>query len=114
MKQKGLFVECGEATEVDQIREILDTGESWSNFSGSIHSVAEALLIFLESLMEPVIPFAFYEECISASNSAINCQSIITKLPPTHFNCFVYLMAFLRELLQYSVENELTPEKLSK
>lgn len=99
---------------MDQIREILDTGDSLANFSGSIHSVAEALLIFLESLAEPVIPYAFYEECIAASESAINCQSIITKLPPPHFNCFVYLMAFLREVLQYSKENLLTPEKLSK
>lgn len=36
---------------------------------GSNHSVAEALLLFLESLPEPVICYSFYSSCLESANS---------------------------------------------
>ena len=38
-------------------------------FSGGIqiHSVAETLLIFLDSLPEPVVPHSFYDRCLEST-----------------------------------------------
>lgn len=42
---------------------------------GSNHSVAEALLLFLESLPEPVVCYQLYSSCLeSASNYPLSCQ----------------------------------------
>uniref|UniRef100_A0A8C8B7R8 phosphoinositide 5-phosphatase n=1 Tax=Otus sunia TaxID=257818 RepID=A0A8C8B7R8_9STRI len=74
---------------------------------GSNHSVAEALLLFLESLPEPVICYRLYSSCLeSASNYPLSSQ-IISNLPGCHRNVFEYLMAFLRELLKNSGKNHL-------
>ena len=34
----------------------------------AVHSMAEALIRFLEALPEPVIPVALYQKCIEATN----------------------------------------------
>jgi hypothetical protein len=39
------------------------------NAAGSIHSVAEILFRFLESLAEPIIPFALYKQALESSAS---------------------------------------------
>jgi len=39
----------------------------WICIAGKIHAVAEALLIFLDSLREPVIPFSLYDDALSAA-----------------------------------------------
>ncbi|KAF2986961.1 hypothetical protein EK904_002813 [Melospiza melodia maxima] len=98
-QQEDLFQQPGLRSEFEQIRDCLDTGIN--------HSVAEALLLFLESLPEPVICCRFYSSCLeSASNYSQSCQ-IIADLPVFHRNVFEYLMAFLRELLKNSGKNHL-------
>lgn len=48
---------------------------------GSNHSVAEALLLFLESLPEPVICYRFYSSCLeNASNYPLSSQVSPTSL----------------------------------
>ncbi|RUS72880.1 hypothetical protein EGW08_019354 [Elysia chlorotica] len=37
----------------------------------SVHSVAEALLLFLECLAQPVIPFEYYAQCLTSSNNLL-------------------------------------------
>lgn len=45
---------------------------------GNNHSVAEALLLFLESLPEPVICYRLYSSCLeSASNYPLSCQVLL-------------------------------------
>ncbi|XP_039942224.1 type II inositol 1,4,5-trisphosphate 5-phosphatase isoform X1 [Hirundo rustica] len=105
-QQEDLFQQPGLRSEFEQIRDCLDTG-MYDTFLGSNHSVAEALLLFLESLPEPVICSRFYSSCLeSASNYSLSCQ-IISDLPVCHRNVFGYLMAFLRELLKNSGKNHL-------
>lgn len=36
--------------------------------AGSVHSVAEALLILLDSTSEPIIPYNFHQACLYASS----------------------------------------------
>ncbi|KAG9331296.1 hypothetical protein JZ751_019528 [Albula glossodonta] len=83
-RQEDLFQQPGLRTEFEEIRDCLDTGMPES-LPGSNHSVAEALLMFLDALPEPVI----------------------SQLPQCHKNVFYYLTAFLRELLRNSVQNHL-------
>ncbi|KAM7029377.1 type II inositol 1,4,5-trisphosphate 5-phosphatase isoform 1-T1 [Acridotheres tristis] len=105
-QQEDLFQQPGLRSEFEQIRDCLDKG-MYDTLLGSNHSVAEALLLFLESLPEPVICCRFYSSCLeSASSYGLSCQ-IISELPVCHKNVFRYLMAFLRELLKNSGKNHL-------
>ncbi|KAM6295955.1 type II inositol 1,4,5-trisphosphate 5-phosphatase [Aegotheles albertisi] len=104
--QEELFQQPGLRSEFEQIRDCLDKGMH-DTLLGSNHSVAEALLLFLESLPEPVICYRSYSSCLeSASDYPLSCQ-IISSLPKCHRNVFEYLMAFLRELLKNSGRNHL-------
>ena len=70
MNQEDLFQILGLETEIKLIRDILDS--SLTGLTGNrlhIHSVAECLLIFLDSLPEPVVPYSFYEDCINTTSS---------------------------------------------
>lgn len=44
--------------------------------AGSNHSVAEALLIFLEALPEPVICYELYQRCLDWSHSSRLCRQV--------------------------------------
>ncbi|XP_054903286.1 type II inositol 1,4,5-trisphosphate 5-phosphatase isoform X1 [Poeciliopsis prolifica] len=104
--QEDLFQQPGLRTEFAEIRDCLDSGMP-DSLPGSNHSVAEALLLFLDALPEPVIPFSFYQQCLECSSSADECEKVISTLPQFHKNVFNYIAAFLRELLKNSANNRL-------
>lgn len=50
-----------------------------SNFphiAGSVHSVAEALLLLLESTAEPLIPYNLHNVCLSAATNYLQCKQV--------------------------------------
>uniref|UniRef100_A0A672G075 phosphoinositide 5-phosphatase n=1 Tax=Salarias fasciatus TaxID=181472 RepID=A0A672G075_SALFA len=100
VKQEDIFQQPGLRSEFAEIRDCLDTGMP-DSLPGSNHSVAEALLLFLDALPEPVVPFSFYPQCLEC------CSSVISLLPQCHKNVFNYLAAFLCELLKNSASNRL-------
>uniref|UniRef100_A0A665TJP7 phosphoinositide 5-phosphatase n=1 Tax=Echeneis naucrates TaxID=173247 RepID=A0A665TJP7_ECHNA len=109
IKQEDIFQQPGLRSEFAEIRDCLDTGMS-DSLSGSNHSVAEALLLFLDALPEPVVPYSFYQQCLETSLQYIifnQFQDVISMLPQAHQNVFNYLAAFLRELLKNSASNRL-------
>lgn len=69
MLHEDLFQQRGLISDVCKIRDTLDKG--WpEKLSGNNHSIAEALLLFLEALAIPVIPYDFYHrslECFTYS-----------------------------------------------
>ncbi|XP_062818573.1 type II inositol 1,4,5-trisphosphate 5-phosphatase isoform X1 [Anolis carolinensis] len=69
-QQEDLFQQPGLRSEFEQIRDCLDTGLI-DMLVGSNHSVAEALLLFLESLPEPVICSNLYDNCLECADSYI-------------------------------------------
>ncbi|XP_054855269.1 type II inositol 1,4,5-trisphosphate 5-phosphatase [Eublepharis macularius] len=107
-QQEDLFQQPGLRPEFDQIRDWLDT-ETLDVLVpvGSNHAVAEALLLFLESLPEPVICYKLYKSCLECANSYEMSSQVVAMLPKCHQNVFRYLVAFLRELLKYSGKNHL-------
>uniref|UniRef100_A0AAX7STC7 phosphoinositide 5-phosphatase n=1 Tax=Astatotilapia calliptera TaxID=8154 RepID=A0AAX7STC7_ASTCA len=106
VKQEDIFQQPGLRIEFAEIRDCLDTGMPES-LPGSNHSVAEALLLFLDALPEPVVPYSFYQRCLECCTSANQCEQVISMLPQCHKNVFNYLAAFLRELLKNSAINRL-------
>ncbi|KNC49078.1 RhoGAP domain-containing protein [Thecamonas trahens ATCC 50062] len=98
----GLFQESGDEAELATIRSLLDSGQGLLAYSGSIHSVAEALLKFLACLATPVIPFRMLPRAIEAAASPQAAIDLVGVLPAINYNVFTYLMAFLRELTDLS------------
>ncbi|XP_064569003.1 inositol polyphosphate 5-phosphatase OCRL isoform X2 [Zonotrichia leucophrys gambelii] len=107
LHQEDLFQTPGMQEELEQIIDCLDTSIP-ETIPGSNHSVAEALLIFLEALPEPVICYELYQRCLEGSHSSRLCRQVILQLPSCHRNVFRYLMSFLRELLKYSEDNNVS------
>ena len=65
MHQEQLFLQPGLSSEVRLIIDWLDSGlpaEGPNNVS--IHSAAETLLLFLESLRIPIVPYNMYAQCL--------------------------------------------------
>ncbi|KAM4696535.1 inositol polyphosphate 5-phosphatase OCRL [Rhinophrynus dorsalis] len=110
--QEDLFQTPGKQEELQQIIDCLDTSIP-ETIPGSNHSVAEALLIFLEALPEPVICYELYQRCIDCSHDTRLCRQVISQLPRCHRNVFRYLMAFLRELLKYTGDNHLSANMIA-
>ncbi|KYO45145.1 hypothetical protein Y1Q_0007432 [Alligator mississippiensis] len=110
--QEDLFQTPGMQEELQQIIDCLDTSIP-ETIPGSNHSVAEALLIFLEALPEPVICYELYQRCLECSHDSRLCRQVISQLPRCHRNVFRYLMAFLRELLKYSEDNNVSANMIA-
>ncbi|XP_054994966.1 type II inositol 1,4,5-trisphosphate 5-phosphatase isoform X2 [Sorex araneus] len=107
MEQEDLFQQPGIRSHFENIRDYLDTGKSEDLKSVSNHSVAEALLLFLESLPEPVICYSAYHHCLECAGNYPASKQVVSTLPEVHRNVFNYLMAFLQELLKNSAKNHL-------
>uniref|UniRef100_A0A8C6Z264 phosphoinositide 5-phosphatase n=1 Tax=Nothoprocta perdicaria TaxID=30464 RepID=A0A8C6Z264_NOTPE len=110
--QEDLFQTPGMQEELQQIIDCLDTS-ILETIPGSNHSVAEALLIFLEALPEPVICYELYQRCLDCSHDSRLCRQVISQLPRCHRNVFRYLMSFLRELLKYSEDNNVSANMIA-
>ncbi|KAF0754717.1 inositol polyphosphate 5-phosphatase OCRL-1 [Aphis craccivora] len=106
LKQEHLFEQSGLRSEFIQIRNWLDNGTP-DALPGSVHSVAEALLILLDSTSEPIIPYNLHATCLSAVSYYSQCKQIISQLPERSKNVFLYLCAFLQELLNHVNDNKL-------
>ncbi|CAG0879555.1 unnamed protein product [Cyprideis torosa] len=113
LETDGLFQTPGHRSEILAIRDSLDAGVPEDELPGSIHSLAEALLIFLESMPDSVIPTSFYIKAIDASPNYMLCQQLVNQLPDHHKNLFVYLCAFLKETLLKAEQNGLDAKTLA-
>jgi len=112
MREENILIESGLGSDIVMIRNYLDQGQK-GPMPGSIFSVGAALLLFLESLPEPVIPYKFHNKCMDASQNYTLCKQVISQMPECHTNVFRYITAFLREMLKYSAENKLVPKILA-
>lgn len=108
-----LFVEPGVAREVDQIRECLDTGAPFGHFK--IHSYAEVLISFLESLAAPIIPSQLFpSQEIDSLTIQASSRRLLEDLSPIHYNIFVYVISFFREVLVHRDRNLLSAAKVAR
>ncbi|XP_005098372.1 inositol polyphosphate 5-phosphatase OCRL isoform X2 [Aplysia californica] len=114
LDKKDLFQQPGRTSEIQLIRDCLDTGlpEQISE-TMSVHSVAESFLLFLECLAQPVLPCEVYSQALASSNNLLLSKQLVSRLPDCHKNVFLYVCAFLRELLQNGEQNGLDIKFLS-
>jgi len=113
LSHENLFLQPGLRSEILLIRDWLDTGLPIDRPNVSIHSAAEALLIFLESLREPVVPYSMYSRCLECSGNYLQCKQVASQLPAHHKHVFDYLTAFLREVILHSGQNGTDPKILA-
>lgn len=101
LKEPGLFLtDSTNPEDVEFVRRCLDESISLETFAGSVHSVAETLLLLLTHLPQSVIPQTIFDRCIIYSDSAASCFDIVKQLPPVYYNVFHYIMSFLRAILE--------------
>jgi len=70
--EKYMYVCNTESETESRTLYFLSSNES----AGSIHSVAEALLMLIDSFAEPVIPYQFYYRCIEGSSNETLCKQV--------------------------------------
>ena len=112
MDTEDIFLKQGPTKEISDIRECLDTGKEFGRYE--LHSVGEALVRFLESTQKPIFPASLCDSFKANSNMNVTqwCRQALINLPLSHYNAFIYVVSFLREVLKHSQRNKLTPEKL--
>ena len=83
--------------------------------AGSVHSYIEVFLGLLSSLAVPIVPSHLFPAVeINAENIQAMSRRFLEDLPPIHYNVFVYIISFFREILLYRDHNQLTSAKLSR
>ena len=106
MDTPGLFFASGVQTEVEALIDALDTGSDLP-LSLSIHSVAECFVYFLKNTAQALFPVAVADEYDGTELPSF-CRSVaLARLSPCHYNAFIYLIAFLREVLAHRERNRL-------
>mmetsp|Transcript_19002 Transcript_19002/g.26730 ORF Transcript_19002/g.26730 Transcript_19002/m.26730 type:complete len:284 (+) Transcript_19002:247-1098(+) len=108
--EEDLFLTSGDYNQIADIRECLDTGRAFRDFS--VHSMAEALIQFLVNLSEPIFSTSIVDDLRSDSNINDFCKQALLRLTPIHYNTFIYLISFLREVLKHTKANKLTSTKI--
>ncbi|XP_057338294.1 inositol polyphosphate 5-phosphatase OCRL [Microplitis mediator] len=112
IKIAGLFETPGLHSEIVAIRDWLDMG-SQDPMPGSVHSAAESLLLLLESTAEPLVPYNLHSVCLSAATNYLQCKQLVMQLPEIRRTVFLYISAFLQELLNHSQDNGLDAKTLA-
>lgn len=103
--------DTGIPAEVQSIRESLDTGTEFGQVS--MHSMAEALQMFLASLPSPIVAEKLLPSMeLDVQNLRPWSRRFLEQLPPLNYNVFVYLISFFREALKHHESNRLNTGKL--
>eukprot|EP00727_Mastigamoeba_balamuthi_P001796 m51a1_g11613 putative domain-containing protein (112) ;mRNA; f:10716-11179 len=90
------------------LRKSLDTGDQFPVDTNEYLMVL-TLLLWLESLPEPVVPTRVYGQCVDASTLHQQCRNLVsTHLSPISFDIFYYVIAFLQQVLVLSDQNNVT------
>ncbi|CAE6487934.1 unnamed protein product [Rhizoctonia solani] len=99
-----LFEKPGDPLIVDQVIEALDTGADFSFDEkapdhGVVLAFGSALLLFLEEMPEPVIPYGLYAQC-ALTGSREQAYEILDTLPGLNANMWISITAFLHFFCQ--------------
>ncbi|XP_058054581.1 inositol polyphosphate 5-phosphatase OCRL [Anopheles bellator] len=100
MQTAQLFSSGRKFAQHENILEIRDWLDSWSSevFPGVPQTAAEALLLLLEALPEPVVTIS-ERECIVNADNFDRCKELLrAKLKPVNRLVFLYICRFLQDL----------------
>lgn len=114
LKEKGLFNTPADALEVAAIRQALDEGLDFAP-SASPHDIVACLLGLLSSMPRPLLPPALYPTSkVDATSLSMASRKFLEDLPPLHYNVFVYLISFFREVLAEEAYNRCSAAHLAE
>lgn len=112
IREKNLFSTDVNPQEVAAVRESLDCGTELPQCTP--HAIVEALISFIAALSKPLLPSELCPNAeIDQSNLRLWCRRLLENLPPLHYNVFVYILSFLREVWANRDFNRITLERLS-
>ena len=115
-QMRGLFSETGTPEGLDAVRQAVDADQEFEP-PADVFSACSVLLEWLHSLSVPVVPLALLD-CFcnlyisEGRTNAKLTEGFIESLPPVAGRCFVAVLAFIRELLEYRTHNRLSVTKL--
>jgi hypothetical protein len=110
---RGLFLVPGDPADCLETRECLDTGDAIPARI-DVLSVAQTLLDLLSSLREPVVPCALFPRADFKSIPLDAwCSHLLKQLSPLHYNVFVYVVRFGREVLAHGHANGVQVDDLA-
>lgn len=75
----SMFSLLGSFMSVSVLSMCVGSLTSVSTLAGCNHSVAEALLIFLEALPEPVVCYELYQRCLDSTHDSRLCKQVHIK-----------------------------------
>lgn len=78
------------------------------------HLTSESILIFLDSMAQPVIPYSLYRRAVENSTSFELSMQLIDDVPQSHRNVFHYIISFIQEIMKYSHINRRSPDFMGK
>jgi len=117
LDEEELFNKNGDFRQLQEVIFALDNTEhidQLEELPGSVATVAECLLLFVNSLPSPVIPVSHYELCVEHFNNEPIRKKIISSLNPQAQTLFEYLVAFLREIVKHSDLNGTNTDFLAR
>ena len=98
----GIFLDRGAPSRVRELRQMFDTPDRYGNginwVGYTVHDAVGVLLLYLETLPEPTIPFDAYESfrgalgSIEGSNAITVYQDLIQNLPSSNRQLLLYLL----------------------
>ncbi|XP_064476575.1 rho GTPase-activating protein 39-like isoform X2 [Ornithodoros turicata] len=91
---EGIFRVPGDIDEVNALKVRMDQWQAVD--SADPHVPASLLKLWYRELHEPLIPTAFYEECIENCNNPQVALSVVRRLPEINRYVLAYLVRFLQ------------------
>ncbi|XP_065185036.1 inositol polyphosphate 5-phosphatase OCRL-like [Sycon ciliatum] len=105
LETPALFIDGGRQSELVEIRNQLDNGNLDLRDVG-VRSVGEALLVFLEALPEPLIPYRYHTACCTIICDKEACRTLVDSMPVIHLMAFTKLMMLLSLLFANAAQNQ--------
>mmetsp|Transcript_62145 Transcript_62145/g.128900 ORF Transcript_62145/g.128900 Transcript_62145/m.128900 type:complete len:1024 (+) Transcript_62145:190-3261(+) len=112
MQCHRLFLDYGAGEEAAEVRECLDTGRPFPATLSPL-ALGEVLLQLLRSLPTPVVTAQVRDRCIACHASLEGVLSALEGLSTEHVTTLVYIVSFLKALLQMSSHNQLSADALA-
>ncbi|KAJ3084935.1 N-chimaerin, partial [Quaeritorhiza haematococci] len=121
LKSQGIYRLSGNAATVQKLRMQFNQQEipDLADEELDINVVSSVLKLYFRELQNPLIPFEYYEQFMSAARQEdyndrlISIKSLVQALPKANYDTFEYLMRHLCRVAAESGVNKMEPSNLA-
>ncbi|KAJ3179713.1 Rho GTPase-activating protein 9 [Gaertneriomyces sp. JEL0708] len=120
LQSQGIYRLSGNASNVQKIR--LQYNESSTadlSEEPDINVIASLLKLYFRELLDPLIPFGFYDRFVAAAKvedydtRLIEIKNLVQALPKHNYDTLEYVIRHLRRVADHSEENKMEPANLA-